>query len=84
MEFNDGKSTERGVLVNLPTVFEAYLTTAPNADVYQMLACCIRLRLQEGWLVYADLDSAAPASTVVPHAGVTIHVESLDGSGTVE
>ena len=55
-----------------------------NADVYQMLAYCTRLGLGEGWLVYADLDGAAPRSRTVRNAGVTIQVESIDLGGTIE
>ena len=56
----------------------------PNADVYQMLAYCTRLGLAEGWLVYADLDGASPASRAIREAGVTVHVEAIDLGGSIE
>jgi len=56
----------------------------PNADAYQMLAYCTRLGLDEGWLVYADLDGGRPVSQVIRNAGVTIRVESIDLGGPIE
>ena len=56
----------------------------PNADAYQMLAYCTRLGLDEGWLIYADLDGGRTASQVIRNAGVTIRVESIDLGGPIE
>ena len=56
----------------------------PNADAYQMFAYCTRLGLDEGWLVYADLDGGRAMSQVIRNAGVTIRVESIDLGGPIE
>ena len=140
LEFGDGGIAGRGFLIDMPRVFEAFLTRAltealagsggevraqhataldeggeiamrpditwwrdgrcqavvdakykrandarhPNADAYQMLAYCTRLGLDEGWLVYADLDGGVPRSRTVRNAGVTIHVEAIDLGGSIE
>lgn len=49
----------------------------PNADLYQMLAYCTALQLDEGHLVYAK-GNATEVTHCVRHAGITIHVHTLD------
>ena len=56
----------------------------PNADAYQMLAYCTRLRLGRGWLVYADLGEEAGGTTIVRGPGTEIVVRAVDISGTIE
>lgn len=53
----------------------------PNADVYQMLAYCIRHRLTTGHLIYAA-GNEVPRSYVIEQAGVEIvcHSLALDSS----
>ena len=59
-------------------------SSEPNADVYQMLAYCTRLGLDEGWLVYADLDGGSPTSRRIRKAGVTVYVVAIDLGGSIE
>ncbi|MFD5001952.1 McrC family protein [Streptomyces mutabilis] len=49
----------------------------PDADLYQMLAYCTALGLEEGHLVYAK-GNASHASHRVRHAGIVIHQHALD------
>lgn len=49
----------------------------PEADLYQMLAYCTALRLTDGHLVYAK-GNADERTHTVRHAGVTIHIHTLD------
>ena len=56
----------------------------PNADAYQMLAYCTRLRLGRGWLVYADMGEEAGGTTIVRGPGTEIVVRAVDISGTIE
>ena len=56
----------------------------PNADAYQMLAYCTRFGLARGFLVYADLDGTAPATTVVRNCGVEIVTTSVDLGGSID
>ena len=49
----------------------------PDADPYQMLACCTALGLPEGHLVYAK-GNASHAAHTVRHAGIVIHQHALD------
>lgn len=49
----------------------------PQADLYQLLAYCTVLGLQDGHLVYAKGDDSA-ASHLIDGAGLTIHVHTLD------
>ena len=55
----------------------------PNADLYQMLACCVAAGLPSGLLVYAQGEEE-PARHAVPRAGVTIEVEALALDGEPE
>lgn len=48
----------------------------PNADIYQMLAYCIRHRLTSGHLIYAAGNAVPPRYTIV-EAGVEIFCHSL-------
>jgi len=48
----------------------------PNADAYQMLACCTRLGLGRGFLVYADLDGASPGTSAIRNSAVEIRRRS--------
>lgn len=49
----------------------------PNADLYQMLAYCTVLGLDEGHLIYAKGNEDGSVHTV-QRAGVTIHCRALD------
>ncbi len=49
----------------------------PNADLYQMLAYCVALRLPRGHLIYAR-GSAEPARHVIREAGTEILTHVLD------
>ncbi|MEU6809772.1 restriction endonuclease [Streptomyces sp. NPDC046831] len=49
----------------------------PDADLYQMLAYCTALGLDEGHLVYAK-GNASHAAHRVRHAGIMIHQHALD------
>lgn len=49
----------------------------PDADLYQMLAYCTALQLNEGHLVYAK-GNATEITHTVRHAAVTIHAHTLD------
>ncbi|WP_343286168.1 hypothetical protein [Streptomyces sp. CS207] len=49
----------------------------PDADLYQMLAYCTALGLEEGHLVYAK-GNASHAAHRVRHAGIVIHQHALD------
>ncbi|MCP3767654.1 McrC family protein [Streptomyces sp. MAR25Y5] len=49
----------------------------PDADLYQMLAYCTTLGLDEGHLVYAK-GNASHAAHRVRHAGILIHQHALD------
>ncbi|MEW2481728.1 restriction endonuclease [Mycobacterium sp. NPDC049093] len=49
----------------------------PNADLYQMLAYCTVLGLDDGHLVYAKGNEPVATHTV-QHSGVTIHCHALD------
>lgn len=49
----------------------------PNADVYQMLAYCIKFGLSEGHLVYARGD-ADVRSYVIDRPGITIYCHALN------
>lgn len=49
----------------------------PYADLYQVLAYCMALRLPRGHLVYARGD-AVPVRHVIPHAGIEIVCHALD------
>lgn len=49
----------------------------PDADLYQMLAYCTALGLDEGHLIYAK-GNASHAAHRVRHAGVLIHQHALD------
>lgn len=59
-------------------------TDFPNADIYQMLAYCKRLKLQRGYLVYADLNGDEPGVCTILHSGIQIVVTSIDINGTLE
>ena len=48
----------------------------PNADIYQMLAYCVRHRLTTGHLIYAAGNSE-PAKYTIVEAGVQIHCHAL-------
>jgi 5-methylcytosine-specific restriction enzyme subunit McrC len=48
----------------------------PNADVYQMLAYCIRHRLPSGHLIYAS-GNEVPARYTIAEAGIEIYCHSL-------
>lgn len=49
----------------------------PDADLYQMLAYCTALELDDGHLVYAR-GNASEINHEVRHAGVTIHAHTVD------
>lgn len=49
----------------------------PDADLYQMLAYCTALELNEGHLVYAK-GNATEITHTVRHVAVTIHAHTLD------
>lgn len=49
----------------------------PDADLYQMLAYCTALKLNDGHLVYAK-GNADQTTHQIDHAGVRIHVHTLD------
>ncbi|WP_217253922.1 McrC family protein [Streptomyces sp. AC602_WCS936] len=49
----------------------------PDADLYQMLAYCTALGLEDGHLVYAK-GNASHAAHRVRHAGIVIHQHALD------
>lgn len=49
----------------------------PNADIYQMLAYCIRHEVTTGHLVYAKGETTA-ARYVIEQAGVTVMAHALD------
>lgn len=49
----------------------------PDADLYQMLAYCTALGLDDGHLVYAK-GNATEVTHKVRHAGVTIHAHTVD------
>lgn len=48
----------------------------PHADLYQLLAYCVSLRLTRGLLVYAD--AARPRRETVREAGITLEVIGVD------
>jgi 5-methylcytosine-specific restriction enzyme subunit McrC len=48
----------------------------PHADLYQLLAYCVALRLRYGLLIYADAEQ--PRSETVHEAGVTIDIVGVD------
>jgi len=48
----------------------------PHADLYQLLAYCVALRLRRGLLVYAE--SGNPRSETVEAAGITMDVIGVD------
>lgn len=50
----------------------------PNADAYQMLACCTALQLDRGFLIYAKDAVAQRRDHTITHAGKTIHVRAID------
>ena len=52
-------------------------TDMPNAHLYQMLAYCTALGLDDGWLVYAAGNATTFTSTV-ERAGVAIRCTVLD------
>lgn len=56
----------------------------PNADIYQMLAYCKRLKLQRGYLVYADLNGEEPGTCTIRNSDIQIVVTSIDIGGTLE
>ncbi|MBH0130560.1 McrC family protein [Salinibacterium sp. NK8237] len=49
----------------------------PNADIYQMLAYCIRHNVQTGHLVYAA-GNEMPARYTIAQAGITVVCHALD------
>ncbi|APU21273.1 McrC family protein [Actinoalloteichus sp. GBA129-24] len=51
-------------------------SNAPHADLYQMLAYCTALRLDEGHLVYAS--GTGPSTHTIPGGGTRIHLWALD------
>lgn len=51
--------------------------SAPNADLYQMLAYCVTLGLHDGHLVYAE-GHEPRVSHAVRRAGVRIHCHAVD------
>ncbi|MFC7847158.1 McrC family protein [Arthrobacter sp. NPDC057388] len=55
----------------------------PHADVYQMLAYCLRFRLTEGHLVYARGEEVLKSYVIDP-PGVTIHCHALNLDQTPE
>ena len=56
----------------------------PDADLYQMLAYCTALQLEDGHLVYAK-GNAEEVTHTVRHAGITIHAHTLDlGQSTTD
>jgi 5-methylcytosine-specific restriction enzyme subunit McrC len=48
----------------------------PHADLYQLLAYCVALRLHRGLLIYAE--SSLPRSETVEAAGITMEVVGVD------
>jgi 5-methylcytosine-specific restriction enzyme subunit McrC len=48
----------------------------PHADLYQLLAYCVALRLSHGLLIYAE--AGTPRSERVDEAGVTMDVIGVD------
>lgn len=48
----------------------------PHADVYQLLAYCVGLRLQRGLLIYADAER--PRRGTVRQAGITLDIIGVD------
>jgi 5-methylcytosine-specific restriction enzyme subunit McrC len=56
----------------------------PNADIYQMLAYCIRHEVVEGHLIYAA-GNELPKDIVIEHAGITVvcHAVNLSVSSTL-
>ena len=58
-------------------------TSAPNADLYQLLAYATALDLPGGLLIYAQ-GEAEPHEYHVRHAGKRLEVAALDISGTLE
>ena len=48
----------------------------PHADLYQLLAYCVALRLRQGLLIYADADE--PRSETVREAGITMNIVGVD------
>jgi len=51
-------------------------TEWPHADLYQLLAYCVALRLRHGLLIYAD--AKKPRSETVRAAGITMDVVGVD------
>jgi 5-methylcytosine-specific restriction enzyme subunit McrC len=48
-----------------------------NPDVYQMLAYCTGLQLQQGWLIYA-VGEAEKSAVRVTNGGIEIHQHAID------
>lgn len=48
----------------------------PHADLYQLLAYCIALGLQQGLLIYADAEE--PRSETVREIGITMNIVGVD------
>lgn len=68
----------RGVRAVLDAKYKAEKPAGfPNADIYQMLAYCVRHGVPAGHLVYAA-GNESPARYVVEQAGVTIVCHALD------
>jgi 5-methylcytosine-specific restriction enzyme subunit McrC len=51
----------------------------PHADIYQLLAYCVALRLPRGLLIYAE--SGKDRDEIVDTAGITLEVRGIDLSG---
>lgn len=52
--------------------------TAPNADLYQLLAYTVAAGVPEGLLIYAAGDDEQPATYHIRHAGKRLEVRTLD------
>ena len=58
--------------------------SAPNSDLYQLLAYTIALDLPGGLLIYAQGEEVDLASLRVRHSGKRLEIAALDLSGTLE
>ncbi len=56
-------------------------TQVPNADLYQLLAYCTALGLDDGLLIYAAGEHEGGSYTV-RRVGIRLHVTTLDLAGT--
>lgn len=53
-------------------------TSAPNADIYQMLAYCTALKLRRGYLVYAKDGERASRIHAIRNTGTEVVVHAID------